>query len=92
MTGVLTEAFRPDHFSYAFLQNQDRHVHLHVVPRYAALRAFAGTTFQDPDYPSHYAVPALSHHLTAEQFAQLSEYFRELLGDPTVATRIAPAI
>ena len=23
-------AFAPDHFNYAFLQNQDRHVHLHV--------------------------------------------------------------
>ncbi|HET8558777.1 MAG TPA: hypothetical protein VFL58_15835, partial [Gaiellaceae bacterium] len=32
----LTGAFTPDNFNCAFLQNQDRHVHLHVVPEYIA--------------------------------------------------------
>jgi diadenosine tetraphosphate (Ap4A) HIT family hydrolase len=35
-TERLRRAFAPDHFNYAFLQNQDRHVHQHVIPRYAA--------------------------------------------------------
>ena len=35
MTTCLRAAFEPDHFNYAFLQNQDRHVHLHIIPRYA---------------------------------------------------------
>jgi hypothetical protein len=35
-TEQLSSAFAPDHFNYAFLQNHDRHVHLHVIPRYAA--------------------------------------------------------
>jgi diadenosine tetraphosphate (Ap4A) HIT family hydrolase len=52
--GRLAEAFAPDHFNCAFLQNQDRHVHLHVIPRYASSRAFAGREFTDPDWPGHY--------------------------------------
>lgn len=57
-TEVLVAAFQPDHFNYAFLQNQDHHVHLHVIPRYATSRTFAGLVFTDPDYPDHYVVPA----------------------------------
>jgi diadenosine tetraphosphate (Ap4A) HIT family hydrolase len=54
----LRAAFAPDHFNYAFLQNEDRHVHLHVIPRYASPRHVAGREFVDPDYPDHYRVPA----------------------------------
>ena len=50
----LRAAFAPDHVNYAFLQNQDRHVHLHVIPRYASPRVVAGQTFEDPDWPDHY--------------------------------------
>src|SRR2546425_281341 len=50
-TGRLRVAFAPDHFNYAFLQNQDRHVHLHVIPRYASPRALAGETFSDAPIP-----------------------------------------
>jgi diadenosine tetraphosphate (Ap4A) HIT family hydrolase len=56
-TERLRSAFAPDHFNYGFLQNQDRHVHLHVIPRYAASREVSGIVFDDPDYPDHYAVP-----------------------------------
>ena len=52
--GRLSGAFGPDHFNYAFLQNQDRHVHLHVIPRYAGPRTLAGREFADPDWPDHY--------------------------------------
>lgn len=31
-TDALHAAFTPDHYNYAFLQNQDRHVHLHIIP------------------------------------------------------------
>ena len=54
-TGRLRLAFAGDHFNYAFLQNQDRHVHLHV-PRYASPRALAGETFTDTSYPGHYVL------------------------------------
>ena len=52
----LTRAFAPDHLNYCFLQNQDVHVHLHVLPRYAAGRHFAGVEFDDPDYGEHYGL------------------------------------
>jgi diadenosine tetraphosphate (Ap4A) HIT family hydrolase len=52
--GRLAGAFQPDHFNCAFLQNEDRHVHLHVIPRYARPRTCAGVEFGDPDWPGHY--------------------------------------
>ena len=36
------------------LENQDRHIHLHVIPRYAGRRRVAEVDFADPDYPGHY--------------------------------------
>jgi diadenosine tetraphosphate (Ap4A) HIT family hydrolase len=77
-TQALTAAFQPDHFNYAFLQNQDRHVHLHLIPRYAGPRIFAGLVFEDLDYPAHYSVPALVRHLTLAQFALLADMVRPL--------------
>lgn len=77
-TGVLMAAFGPDHFNYVFLQNQDRHVHLHIVPRYAAPRTFSDMTFGDPDYPAHYAVPAPVRRLSREQLAALAGSLRAL--------------
>jgi diadenosine tetraphosphate (Ap4A) HIT family hydrolase len=53
-TDRLSAAFAPDHFNFAFLQNQDRHVHLHVIPRYAGGRRIEDVDFSDPDYPGHY--------------------------------------
>jgi diadenosine tetraphosphate (Ap4A) HIT family hydrolase len=35
---ALDACFQPDHYNYAFLMNQDRHVHLHVIPRYRDTR------------------------------------------------------
>lgn len=76
-TGALTTLFAPEHFNYAFLQNQDRHVHLHVVPRYSGPRVFAGQTFIDPDYPAHYAVPAPVWPLTLDDGETLAEQLRQ---------------
>jgi diadenosine tetraphosphate (Ap4A) HIT family hydrolase len=50
-TGLLRAALAPDHFNYAFLQNLDRHVHVHVIPRYATPREFGGRVFVDEDFP-----------------------------------------
>ena len=72
-TEQLRRAFAPDHFNYAFLQNQDRHVHLHVIPRYAALREVSGIVFDDPDYPDHYAVPGRERRVSAAVLAALAE-------------------
>jgi diadenosine tetraphosphate (Ap4A) HIT family hydrolase len=54
VTERLRRAFAPDHFNYSFLMNADRHVHLHVIPRYVGTRDLAGVEFTDPDYPDSY--------------------------------------
>src|SRR5262245_30145129 len=51
---ALVGAFQPDHFNYAFLMNLDAHVHLHIIPRYAQPRVFAGRTFTDGRLGEHY--------------------------------------
>ena len=57
ITERLEDAFEPDHFNYAFLQNADRHVHLHVIPRYVETRNLAGRHFDDADFPDSYRTP-----------------------------------
>jgi diadenosine tetraphosphate (Ap4A) HIT family hydrolase len=73
-TALLTAAFAPDHFNYAFLQNQDRHIHLHIIPRYASPRNFSGLIFTDPDDPNHDAVPSPSRLLTPDQLSALATH------------------
>ena len=85
-TLALIKAFQPDHFNYAFLQNQDRQVHLHVIPRYAAPRAFEGLAFSDSDYPNHYAVPSPPRRLDATQMVLLRDLIRASLPELSAST------
>ena len=78
-TERLRSAFAPHHFNYALLQNQDRHVHLHVIPRYAAPREVSGVVFDDPDYPDHYAVPGRERRVPAAVLAALAELLKGAL-------------
>ncbi len=55
---ALEGALQPDHLNYAFLMNQDAHVHLHIVPRYASAREFRGEIFSDGQLGEHYALTA----------------------------------
>ena len=76
-TEQLRRAFAPDHFNYAFLQNQDRHVHLHVIPRYAAARMVAGVRFEDPDYPGHYSVPGPERRVSTAVLDALAQLLND---------------
>jgi diadenosine tetraphosphate (Ap4A) HIT family hydrolase len=78
-TAALAMCFQPDHFNYCFLQNQDRHVHLHIIPRYASARHFAGIQFDDADYPDHYSVTGAAVQLSEEVNAVLAEAVRGAL-------------
>jgi diadenosine tetraphosphate (Ap4A) HIT family hydrolase len=71
----LDGAFAPDHYNCAFLQNQDRHVHLHVIPRYASARTFAGREFADPDWPDHYR-PGVEYLAPEDVIAAIAEVMR----------------
>jgi len=72
-THALRQTFRPDLFTYAFLQNQDRHVHLHVIPRYATPRVLAGETFSDAGYPDHYALDHAARVAPVEAVEEIVE-------------------
>jgi diadenosine tetraphosphate (Ap4A) HIT family hydrolase len=55
---VLTVLFQPDIMNYASLGNRTYHLHVHLVPRYANSRNFAGHKFTDPLWGKHYK----THH------------------------------
>ena len=78
-SNALVLAFQPDHFNYAFLQNLDRHVHLHIIPRYAGSRTFEDTTFTDPAYPDHYPVDAPPQRLQPGTESLLADHLRHLI-------------
>ena len=65
VTDRVREAFAPDHFNYSFLMNMDRHVHLHVIPRYVESRYVAGVEFTDPEYPVAYGRPPTPSEISA---------------------------
>jgi diadenosine tetraphosphate (Ap4A) HIT family hydrolase len=76
-TERLRRAFSPDHFNYSFLQNQDRHVHLHVIPRYIGTREVAGVEFSDRDYPDRYLEPPADERIVgADVLAAIASAFR----------------
>lgn len=86
-TTMLTATFAPDHLNYAFLQNQDRHIHLHIIPRYAKARQFAELVFEDVDYPGHYAVPAPTRRLGPEHQHALANLLQQQLHPPEPVTK-----
>lgn len=45
---ALQDLFKPDRLNYAALSNTWHHLHVHLIPRYAAPRTYEGTTFTDP--------------------------------------------
>ena len=83
-TDALRQTFRPDHFNYAFLQNQDRHVHLHVIPRYATPRVLAGEVFADAGYPDHYAVGHPARVVSVEADEEIVEKLRQAVREAQV--------
>jgi len=51
---ALSESFQPDWFNFAFLGNETRHLHCHVIPRYKKPREFEGIIFRDERYGHNY--------------------------------------
>lgn len=52
---ALTELFNPDRLNYLNLQNEWRHLHIHVIPRYSTPRSFDSITFTDERWGKNYA-------------------------------------
>ncbi len=51
---ALKKAFQPDWFNYAFLGNETRHLHGHVIPRYSSDREIDGKVFKDERWGRNY--------------------------------------
>jgi diadenosine tetraphosphate (Ap4A) HIT family hydrolase len=70
----LKAAFAYDKINYLMLMMVDPHVHMHVIPRYAESRTFAGTTWIDdgwPKPPNSSAGPTLSDAQAKAMIAEI---------------------
>lgn len=73
--------------NYSFLMNLDRHIHLHVIPRYVGTRELAGATFSDPDYPDKYR-PTPGDQLASETvIAAVADALGNVRPSPTTQDR-----
>lgn len=69
--------FQPDLYNYAFLMNEDRQVHLHVIPRYRSSRSWDGHDFDDPHWGSSFGPE--QRPLPKEQIRRLREAIKSRL-------------
>ncbi len=77
VTSALDGLFSPDLYNFAFLINQDKHVHLHIVPRYASPRRWRGGTYTDPHYGSLFGTEG--RPASGEDLDELAEALRSRL-------------
>ena len=78
LRSALDSLFRPDHYNYAFLMNQDAQVHLHVLPRYKDSREWDGLQFIDPSFGSMWQVDA--RVLDSATLSRMAEAIAKSLG------------
>lgn len=74
----LQKAFAPDRMNYLMLMMVDRHLHFHVVPRYAQIRHFGGMPWEDKAWPKP---PDLGVYADRADSSVLSDIHRALLSD-----------
>ena len=75
---VLAELFQPDLFNYAILGCKDRHIHLHVIPRYAVPRMWSGQRFDDHLW-GQAPWPSIHRELTPELTKKLRDDISQAL-------------
>ena len=75
LEGVLTQTFAFDKINYLLLMMVDKHVHFHVIPRYATPRTACGVEFSDRAWPKPPDVTQ-ALELTEQQFAELLQLLR----------------
>lgn len=63
---ALAGLFKPDLMNYGSLGNVTKHLHVHVVPRYASPRMFDGRQFLDERWGHNY-YPYNREHVTPER-------------------------
>ena len=75
LEGILREAFTFDKINYLLLMMVDKHVHFHIIPRYADARTACGVEFIDTAWPKPPDVTQ-AVDLTDKQFAELLRLLR----------------
>lgn len=75
LEGVLKQAFAFDKINYLLLMMVDKHVHFHVIPRYATPRTACGVEFPDRAWPKPPDVTQATE-LAEQQFAELFQLLR----------------
>lgn len=74
---TLSDCFAYDKINHLMLMMVDAHVHMHVIPRYAQERTFAGRTWTDEGWPKF---PVLANDIAdkdPELLAELVQHLRE---------------
>lgn len=51
---ALVEVFQPDMFNYLALNNNTRHLHIHLIPRYSRKIEKFGIVFEDKSFGKNY--------------------------------------
>ena len=76
---AIQKVFELDWLNYAFLGNEARHLHGHVIPRYAKPKTFAGVVFEDKLYGHNYKTDH-SFSLPNEVLEKIRLSLKEALG------------
>lgn len=77
---AMKKCFNPNWLNYAFLGNETRHLHGHVIPRYATPQVFEGIKFEDTLYGSNYRTDP--NFVVSEEVSQkIKEILAEALRD-----------
>lgn len=75
LEGTLKRVFAFDKINYLLLMMVDKHVHFHVIPRYATLRTIGGGAFSDRAWPKPPDVTQ-ALQLTEQQGTELFQLLR----------------
>ena len=78
ITNVLKELFEPNLFNYAILMNQEKHLHMHLIPRYKNERIFENIVFKDENY-GHNPFSHNEFKISNENFNKIKEKIKNQL-------------
>ena len=76
---VLKTLFQPDRMNYANLQNIANHLHVHIIPRYRAVRFYQGMSFVDENFGKNYAPYKNNYVIPEEVIFKIKDAIKERL-------------
>jgi diadenosine tetraphosphate (Ap4A) HIT family hydrolase len=88
VTAGIAAVLAPDHWNFAFLMHQERHAHLHIIPRYASPRQFAGGVFEDPAFGRRPPDLALDTRLPEPVFDTFAAELRQAISKTPINHRL----